>query len=39
MVWFAAILALALLSALLRATRLLTPLAIAALLYIAASLR
>jgi hypothetical protein len=39
MVWFAAILALALLSTLLRATRLLTPLAIAALLYIAASLR
>jgi hypothetical protein len=39
MVWFAAILAMALLSTLLRATRLLTPLAVAALLYIAASLR
>jgi hypothetical protein len=39
MVWFAAILALALLSTLLRATRLLTPLAIAALVYVATSLR
>jgi len=39
MVWFAAVLALVLLSTILRATRLLKPITIAALIYIAASLR